>query len=639
MPTTLSRPRLRLRRGVVPAALALSLVLLCGCTAAGLTGSFFFPLLSLWADCFLFCLTLAAVRRAGVHFELFHGSILVAVYLLAAICFNLQVNSRSFIYVWDYSNYTLLQYQAEAAFEGGALAGLGHLVSTFTEDYTSFICLFTEFPFCLSAHTGDSFVLSQLISVFPTLLVALGGLVVKIGQLLPVRNEKGFFLIGLSTAASFPLLRMAAALGQPDWFGLIFALIILLLTIDFRFDAGEPARCVGLFFATAALVLTRRWYLYFIVSYYLVYALTVAGSTALLIGKGQGGQALDRIRRLITFGAGSLAAILVLFWPIVQKILSYSYETHYAAYNMGGLALELFSQICRLGIFYLPLVIAGAVWAFARGRGALALQTLAVLALSLVLFTRVQNMGSHQSLLLMPGYFILMLAGTAALADTLDRLRYLKLGYWVLALAFSLSARLSPLTIIALPDFLFDCIKADAVQEFIRLDNLIYDRTDIDQIHALADWIDQNCADGEFAYMIPHSMTYCPDTFKNVDLPDRPLEDKLSFGFGILGTHAFPTDLFEAKYVITADPFPWCYEVSSVAQKLNDQFLALKDTYFTYETSFDMGNGTVFTVWRRTVPATRAEANAYLAAFSAEDAQFPELYSQVINDWCNQKGL
>ena len=637
MPTTVSRPRLH--RGVVPAAFALSLVLLCICTAAGLTGTFFFPLFSLWADCLLFCLTLAAVRRAGVRFELFHGAVLVAVYLLVAICFNLQVNSRSFIYVWDYSNYTLLQYQAEAAFQGGALAGLWHLVSTFTEDYTSFICLFTEFPFCLSAHTGDSYVISQLISIFPTLLVALGGVVVKVGQLLPVRNDKGFFLIGLSTAASFPLLRMAASLGQPDWFGLIFALIILLLTIDFRFDAGEPGRCVGLFFATAALVLTRRWYLYFIVSYYLVYAVTVAGSTILLIGRGRGGQVVDRIRRLITFGAGSLAAILVLFWPIVRKILSYSYESHYAAYNVGGLGLELFSQAFRLGPFYLPLVIAGVVWAFLRGKGTAALQALAVLALSLVLFTRVQNMGSHQSLLLMPGYFTLMLMGVAALADTLDRLRYLKLGYWLVALAFSLSARLSPLTTIALPDFLFDYITAGAVQEFIRLDNMIYDRTDMDQVRALARWIDQNCAGGEFAYMIPHSMTYCPDTFKNVDLPSQPLEDKLSFGFGILGTHAFPTDLFEAKYVITADPFPWCYEVSSVAQKLNDQFLALKDTYFTYETSFDMGNGTVFTVWRRTVPATRAEANAYLAAFSAEDAQFPELYSQVINDWCNQKGL
>ena len=41
-------------------------------------------------------------------------------------------------------------------------------------------------------------------------------------------------------------------------------------------------------------------------------------------------------------------------------------------------------------------------------------------------------------------------------------------------------------------------------------------------------------------------------------------------------------------------PSPGCYEVSDVAQKLNNQFLALKDTYFTYETQFDMGNGTVF---------------------------------------------
>lgn len=636
MPTTVVRPRLR---GAVPAALALSLVLLCVCNAAGLTGSFFFPLFSLWADALLFCLTLAAIRRAGVRFQLFHGSILVAVYLVLAIRLTLQVNSRAFVYVWDYSNYTLLQYQAEAAFEGGALAGLWHLISTLTEDYTSFICLFTEFPFFLSAHTGDSFVLSQLVSILPTLLVALGGLAVKLGQMLQVRNENGFFLIGVSLAASFPLLRMAAALGQPDWFGLIFALIILLLTIDFRFDTGDPLRCMGIFFATAALVLTRRWYLYFIVAYYAVYAVTVLAGSVRLIQEGDGRRAADRLRGLITFGAGSVAAMIILFWPIVQHILTYSYSTYYAAYNVGGLALELASQSMRLGPMFLPLVVCGAVWAVFRGNRALTVQTLAVLAISVVLFTRVQNMGSHQSLLLMPGYFILMLMGAAALADSLDRLRYLKLGYWMLALAFSLSARLSPLTTIALPDFLFDYITAPSVQEFIRLDTLIYDRSDIDQIRRLARWIDTHCGDGEFAYMIPHSMTYCPDTFKNVDLPEQPLEDKLSFGFGILGTHTFPTDLFEAKYVITADPFPWCYEVSGVAAKLNDQFLALKDTYFAYEASFDMGNGTVFTVYRRIVPATRAEANAYLSAFAAEDAQFPELYSQVINSWCDQHGL
>src|SRR5699024_11707081 len=58
----------------------------------------FFPLLSLWADCLLVCLVLAAVRRAGVQFQLFHGAILVGVYLVLAICGSLQVAGRDFIY-------------------------------------------------------------------------------------------------------------------------------------------------------------------------------------------------------------------------------------------------------------------------------------------------------------------------------------------------------------------------------------------------------------------------------------------------------------------------------------------------------------------------------------------------------------
>ena len=63
-------------------------------------------------------------------------------------------------------------------------------------------------------------------------------------------------------------------------------------------------------------------------AYYAVYAVTVLVSTIRLIPAGQGRRAADRLRRFITFGAGSLAAILVLFWPVVQRILSYSYETH-----------------------------------------------------------------------------------------------------------------------------------------------------------------------------------------------------------------------------------------------------------------------------------------------------------------------
>ena len=60
-------------------------------------------------------------------------------------------------------------------------------------------------------------------------------------------------------------------LSQPDWFGLIFGFSILLLTLDYRFDKFETSRFLFIFLATAAIILSRRWYLYFVVSYYFCY--------------------------------------------------------------------------------------------------------------------------------------------------------------------------------------------------------------------------------------------------------------------------------------------------------------------------------------------------------------------------------
>lgn len=50
------------------------------------------------------------------------------------------------------------------------------------DDYTNFITLFTEFPFCLTSHTGDAYSFSQVFCILPTLLVLLAGLVVKVGR-------------------------------------------------------------------------------------------------------------------------------------------------------------------------------------------------------------------------------------------------------------------------------------------------------------------------------------------------------------------------------------------------------------------------------------------------------------------------
>ena len=176
--------------------------------------------------------------------------------------------------------------------------------------------------------------------------------------------------------------------------------------------------------------------------------------------------------------------------------------------------------------------------------------------------------------------------------------------------------------------------------ELQKLDKLIYDRKDLPQIKAIASWIDTHCADGEIAYMIPHDTLYCPDHFKNCQLPATPINDKLAFGFSVPGTHNFPMQFFEAKYVLTADPFPQTFVGNGeMSHKLNERFLAVRDEYFAQEATFDMGNGTTFTIWRRTVAPTRAEVEYYLSAFKEEDAQYPEMFSQIAESWLAARGL
>ena len=154
--------------GLAAGALAL---IVFGLAAPG--SGLFFPLLSLWCNAALFALALLVLRRAGVELDLFHKAVLVGLWAAAVLYFYWTLGSRTFLYHWDYVNYILKQYHAEAAFAQSTGAGFRFLLDSITEDYTNFITLFTEFPFCLSGKTGDDYAFCQVFSVLPSLLVLL----------------------------------------------------------------------------------------------------------------------------------------------------------------------------------------------------------------------------------------------------------------------------------------------------------------------------------------------------------------------------------------------------------------------------------------------------------------------------------
>ena len=639
MSEPITKPRVSAAAKIV-LVLAAAAVLLAVFALAAPGSKFFFPLVSLWCNLALFACVLLVLRVAGIKFDLFHKAVLVGLWAAALVYFFWALGRRSFVYIWDYVNYINKQYWAEAAFLQSPAAGFQFIFGSFAEDYTNFITLFLEFPFCLSDRTGDSFAFCQVFSILPMLLVLLAGLTIKVGQMLRVKHCFWYFLMGFSWCITFPFLRMSAMLGQPDWFGLIFGFSILLLTLDFRFEKLEPVRFCLLFAATAAIILSRRWYLYFVVGYYFAYAALVLVSSVRTARAGQKPQALVQVRNLVLFGLMSMVAMLILLWPMVRKILGFDYAGRYSYYNFGGLTLELAAQALRIGLLNFILIGLGLWFAAKRRLPALPCLAGAELLISLLLFIRVQNSGSHQMLLFLPGWLLLFLTGAAALAEGIQKHRDLKLFYWVFTLVFAVSVRCSPLTVVAMPGFLVDHFPLEATSEFVRLDKLIYDRKDLPQIKAIANWIDTHCAEGELSYMIPHDMLYCPDHFKNCLLPETPINDKLAFGFSVPGTHNFPMQFFEAKYVLTADPFPQTFVGNGeLSHRWNERFLAVREESFALEATFDMGNGTTFTIWRRTAAPTRAEVEYYLSAFTEEDAQYPEMFSEIAESWLAARGL
>lgn len=105
---------------------------------------------------------------------------------------------------------------------------------------------------------------------------------------------------------------------------------------------------------------------------------------------------------------------------MVSKILSFDYAGRYSYYNVGGMVEELRYHLLRVGL--LNFILIGLGLLFCRKKKLPALPCLAgcELLVSMVLFTRVQNSGSHQMLLFVPGWFLLFLVGLRLLPRALN---------------------------------------------------------------------------------------------------------------------------------------------------------------------------------------------------------------------------
>ena len=609
--------------GVIAVLFAASLLFpafaLFRATVGGINLCYF--LLSVWAWVLLVWLFLQVKALTGVRFTRQNRIAFAVVLLLVLGYYAYSVATRNFIYYWDFSNYYRKQIDSAAGFqaEGFALSVIGVVKSIWYFAYSQFISVFLAAPYAFVPQTPDWFVAVSAFAILPVLYWAVAICLKILENILEPKRGGFFFASGMLLAGCLPLIHQALLYGQPDVLGLVFALLIIALTLQYDFTKPDPLRYALLALLTVMAISARRWYLFWVVAYYACYAASVVVRALREKSRGQ-------LKHLLMFALLAGGAVCVTLFPMIYVILRQNYSANYSFYHEGGFPFELVHQAQFLGIGLLLLLLAGVlIGAIRRKTRALTLLALTNLMLTILLFTRIQNMGFHHTLILVPAYLLLMLLLLAGISR-LEK-KTLFCGSAAILLGFSLVNAAVCTQTSTQKDF--------GVFSYTPLQ--LPQRNDIDEIRAVNSWIIEHCTGvgNDCAYMLPHGLPYNPDIFRSCDMPDQSVSIRLPYGSAVLGTHPFPNELLLYRYILTCEPF--CN--TSIAEKFNAAFLsAIPQSHFTKIATFDMGNGYIFTAYERTTPMDREEILFYQGYFAGEDVQFPHLFSGVLNSLLEQVG-
>lgn len=560
------------------------------------------------------CLYRRALRAVDARLTRFDAVLLAVCCALSAAFYLHAMVGRQSLYLWDHATYYNLQIRLEANFADGVFYGVGSTIyKTWFNDYAPLVInTLLEPLFMFTDRTANTFALLSALA-FPS-LVYLGALVllaVLRRQLAP-RAPRLFTALGLAFTLLLPLLHVALYRGMPDVLGVAFALMLLALVAGYDFSAPAPARLTCLAAFTGLLIVTRRSYMFTVVTLFLFYGVWVLARAA---RRRQTGAAI----RFAQFAAASLACVGLPLAPMFWRILRANYADRYATYQTGGFWAELANQRVYLGWFLLGVLALGVLYGLYKNNARfLAVLSAGGAVTAVLLLTRVQNLDDHQSLAVAPFYllgFYLLAWAVASLPWPPLRGVVSAALAGVCALNFGACSQLLP--VLFFPPEVYSGLYFFVDQQ----------RGDMAQIAQVNDWLRQNCSGENSAYMICHGVVYSADVFRAAALPDESIRTLLAYGAVNPGNDAFPRELFTAQAVLTCTPF----DPSNHTGKINDAFLENQRLYHPFEEAavFDMGNGYTITAYRRVKAPTVAELDTYRAYLAEEDAQFPYNFSAV----------
>ena len=537
------------------------------------------------------------------------GSAVGVAVIAALVCY------RQTVYSDDAINYFAKQTLLFGSFGQSGFYGIHVLLeSLLTADYKMFMNLFISVPYLFTGRSINAFMVCYAITCFMPMWFALLMGAKYLAQQLPACHTALYYPLCMAVMVLWPMFLWPATHGMPDAFGLTFAAVIALLCADYRFETLPWPRLLAIFAATFALILTRRWYMFWILAFYAVYVLAV------LVGAVRRKTLGSTLKHMLLFGVPSAVIIVGALLPTFKTILTTDYADIYGAYYGGGFG-NCLGQLRTQGLIWLVLCAAGLVWLlYCRSTRAQAIVAAAASLGAMVLFTRTQSLGDHQSLILAP-FYLLMLFGLCA------KLTQQKAKPWLR------NAAAGVLAVFLVVNFGNALRLPGKNVQTLALSSESLDltrRTDLAQMRAVTDFVLEHCTEDQTVYINMDSNGYSGTTFAYSDPAHPQLQTMILWESSVPSTHGFPTGIWTSEYVMVTDRVDEGGIVGPINAALRTQSPAA--VHYEYVTEFPLDGITLY-CYRRTARPDAEEADYFKQVFAEYDARWPEIFSQRIDEY------
>lgn len=538
------------------------------------------------------------------------GSAVGVAVIAALVCY------RQTVYSDDAINYFAKQTLLFGSFGQSGFYGIHVLLeSLLTADYKMFMNLFISVPYLFTGRSINAFMVCYAITCFVPMWFALLMGAKYLAQQLPACHTALYYPLCMAVMVLWPMFLWPATHGMPDAFGLTFAAVIALLCADYRFETLPWPRLLAIFAATFALILTRRWYMFWILAFYAVYVLAV------LVGALRRKTLGSTLKHMLLFGVPSAVIIVGALLPTFKTILTTDYADIYGAYYGGGFGNNCLGQLRTQGLIWLVLCASGLVWLlYCRSTRAQAIVAAAASLGAMVLFTRTQSLGDHQSLILAP-FYLLMLFGLCA------KLTQQKAKPWLR------NAAAGVLAVFLVVNFGNALRLPGKNVQTLALSSESLDltrRTDLAQMRAVTDFVLEHCTEDQTVYINMDSNGYSGTTFAYSDPAHPQLQTMILWESSVPSTHGFPTGIWTSEYVMVTDRVDEGGIVGPINAALRTQSPAA--VHYEYVTEFPLDGITLY-CYRRTARPDAEEADYFKQVFAEYDARWPEIFSQRIDEY------